>query len=91
MKKIFVEPKIQRIDLNLKENIAASGGSTASYHVLVDSMFTCTLQNTGEYMLNLMMQNKLDLIETCKVYVNSNAKIYGALIPEEEANRFLGR
>lgn len=91
MKKAFVEPKIKRIELNLKENIAISNEGTASYHVLVGDMFTCTLQNTGQYMMDLMMSGKFDLIETCKVYINSNARIYGKLIPEEEVHSLIGR
>lgn len=91
MKKIFVEPRIKRIELNLKENIASSNQGAVSYHVLADNLFTCTLQNTGELMMDLMNAGRHDLIETCKVYLNSNARIYGKLIPEEEVNSFLGR
>lgn len=91
MKKAFVEPKIKRIELNLKENIASSNEGAVSYHVLVGDMFTCTLQNTGEFLMNLLQAGKYDLIETCKVYINANARIYGKLIPEEEVHSLIGR
>lgn len=91
MKKIFVEPKIKRIELNLKENIASSNQGAVSYHVLVGDLFTCTLQNTGQFMMQLMLEGKHDLIETCKVYLNANARIYGKLIPEEEVHSLIGR
>ena len=90
MKKKFVEPKIKRIELNLNENIANSSQLMASYHVLISDLISCTLHNTGEFMMNLMMAGRFDLIETCKVYINPNARIFGALVPEDEARSFMG-
>ena len=49
MKKIFVEPSLRKIELNLSENIAESGTDMYGLHFL--SHYTrCTVQTTGKYM-----------------------------------------
>ena len=49
------------------------------------------LEGFGEFLMNLLQAGKYDLIETCKVYINANARIYGKLIPEEEVHSLIGR
>ena len=51
MKKRFVEPALHRIELNLRENIAASAGggeSTSGFgYYFTQSLFSCTIVTTG--------------------------------------------
>jgi hypothetical protein len=42
MKKVFVEPEMQIIELNLQENIAASTQESLGYYFTV-SLFSCTI------------------------------------------------
>ena len=56
MKKTFVEPAMHRIELNLRENIAASegpgsgsgSGVQAGYYFNVE-LLSCTIQTTGKF------------------------------------------
>lgn len=54
MKKRFVEPALHRIELNLRENIAASAGggeSTSGFgYYFMQSLFSCTIVTTGKYL-----------------------------------------
>ena len=45
MKKVFVEPEMHRIELNLQENIAASTQVTMGYLFRVD-LFNCYIVST---------------------------------------------
>lgn len=47
MKKVFVEPKMQIIELNLNENIAVSEQISMGYYFKV-TLFTCTIVETGK-------------------------------------------
>lgn len=51
MRKSFIDPEIKKIELNLKENIASSGGSGIAHRAFIlrmDSEASCTVQDTGE-------------------------------------------
>lgn len=45
MKKIFVEPSIRKIELNLSENIATSGMDSGGIHFM-SHYLECTIQDT---------------------------------------------
>ena len=48
MKKVFVEPEMQIIQLNLQENIAASTQASMGYYFMV-SLFNCHIVTTKKY------------------------------------------
>ena len=48
MKKVFVEPDMQKIELNLRENIAVSQQVNMGYYFTV-SLFSCFIVSTGKY------------------------------------------
>ena len=94
MKKVFVEPKMQRIELNLRENIAASGGPEedpdSSIHIKLLSetwnVTGCTVQYTGKLIFNC---NESDL-QSCIVR-NINTRSAGSFLPLEEALPYIRR
>lgn len=48
MRKPFVEPTIKRIELNLRENIASSGGMmTIPFRLKSQDQYSCTVEETG--------------------------------------------
>ena len=47
MKKVFIEPEMQKIELNLRENIAASQEVNMGYYFTV-SLFSCNIVSTGQ-------------------------------------------
>lgn len=89
MKKKFVEPQMKRIELNLTENIAASG--YVYYKVMSGDIITCHLFNTQAFYIDLYMAGRQDLIDTCKLYMvegESKSRSIG-LIPESEVLKYL--
>ena len=77
MKKVFVEPNIKKIELNMRENIAASSVNIMGYYFLVD-LFDCSIKDTGKYYGEYTREEA----ETCKI--NMAAKIGGgSIVPEE--------
>ena len=82
MKKVFVEPNIKKIELNMRENIAASSSEIAGYYFQVD-LFGCSIQDTGKYYGEYTREEA----ETCRI--SSKAKIGGGVIvPEEEVRKY---
>lgn len=83
MKKIFVEPALHRIELNLRENIAASGdpGSdpviSMGYYFNV-SLFGCTIQSTNKYVGEVTEE------EAVVCLVANGARALGMIIPRED-------
>ena len=74
MKKTFFEPEMQKIELNLRENIATSEtGSDMYVKVLQASYFTCTVHGTGKLIFNC---SELDL-KSCTVYGSAGAAVWG--------------
>lgn len=59
MKKMFTEPQIQRIELNLNENIASSM-SVFPFVFKMYSYSTCTVWETGKYMYEGLSQSEWD-------------------------------
>ena len=72
MKKVFVEPRIKRIELNLNENIANSSGREPAY--IVWSGQECHIYNTkftlGDVDAGLVTPEQLG---NCVIYVDGNA------------------
>ena len=74
MKKTFFEPEVQKIELNLRENIATSEtGSDMFVKVLQANYFSCTVQRTGKLIFNC---TEADL-KTCTVYGSAGAAAWG--------------
>lgn len=48
MKKVFIEPEMQKIELNLRENIAASQEISMGYYFKV-TLFSCTIVSTNKF------------------------------------------
>lgn len=86
MKKVFVEPKMKRIELNLKENIASSVQVSMGYYFLV-TLFNCTIQNTGK-----KLSDGVTEAEAVACIINANAKIGGGIIvPQNEIRPYFRR
>ena len=57
MKKVFVEPEMKIIELNLYENIAASTQISMGYYFLT-SLSGCHIVNTGKYVGEIVDENE---------------------------------
>ena len=73
MKKIFVEPKIKRIELNMKENIASSYVYQMGYYFKT-GLFGCFIVETGKKVDKVTEEEA----EICKI--NPNVKIGGGVV-----------
>lgn len=75
MKKVFIEPKIKKIELNIKENIANSGGGSSGPAYLVFSNSSCFIVDTGFTMKDVdagkVTAGQLDSSK-CVFYLNDN-------------------
>ena len=83
MKKVFLEPEVKRIELNLRENIATSSdpGGALFVKVLQSDYFSCKVQATGKLIFHC---NEEDL-QSCTVYSTSSATwSFGKTFPIEE-------
>jgi len=78
MKKVFVEPEMKKIELNLKENIAVSG-EVIGYHFL-QFMTKCTIQYTD---FTIYHEFSDDQVAGCLIYANE-ASTYGTVVTQEE-------
>lgn len=77
MKKEFVEPKLKRIELNMKENIASSMQSNMGYYFTY-TLFTCTIVTTGKMVGDVKEKDA----EPC--IISPMARIGGVIVPAEE-------
>ena len=78
MKKVFVEPKMKRIELNMKENIASSMEYNMGYYFTY-SLFQCTIVTTGKYIGGVSEAEA----EVCKM--STRVRIGGGtVVPVEE-------
>lgn len=82
MKKEFVEPKLKRIELNMKENIASSVQISMGYYFNV-SLFRCTIQSTGKFVGDVTEQEA----EVCLVSTRSRIG-GGMIIPVDEVRPY---
>lgn len=80
MKKEFVEPKVKRIELNMKENIASSLEYTMGYYFTY-GLFDCTIVTTGKKVGNVTQE------EAAPCMINPNARIGGGTIVSEKEVR----
>ena len=82
MKKIFVEPALHRIELNLRENIAASeGGGNQEVNMgyyFTTTLFTCTIVTTGKTVGQVTEKEA----EVC--LVSSNTRSLRMFYPRED-------
>ena len=77
MKKVFQEPDVRRIELNLRENIATSSQISMGYYFNV-SLFSCTIQTTGKFVGQVTEQ------EAAVCLVSNNMRSLGMIIHREE-------
>lgn len=79
MKKVFVEPEMQIIELNLHENIASSEQILVGYNFLT-LMLTCTVVYTGKTVWQVTETEA----EGCAVYASAKARSITMFYPREE-------
>ena len=92
MKKIFIEPEMHVIELNISENIAASEPvGSLLIHVSADSEFTCQVTATAFiweiYMDQTGTTKQQATNNGCYVYssgATTYGRSYGKLIPIED-------
>ena len=77
MKKVFLEPEMRKIELNLRENIATSSQISMGYYFNV-TLFSCTIQSTNKFVGQVTEQ------EAAVCLVSANARSLGMIIPREE-------
>ena len=79
MKKVFVEPEMQIIELNLHENIAASGQTIIGYNFLTE-MFTCNVVYTGKKIFEVTQEEA----NLCAVYAQAKSRSLMIFYPIEQ-------
>ena len=72
MKKVFVEPKIRRIELNMKENIANSEDKQMVYVLQSEMTQMCLIQDTKYNYLDVWMHRVEEAeLASCATYINT--------------------
>lgn len=79
MKKVFVEPEMHRIELNLQENIATSNQQVSMGYYFNVSLWACTIQSTGRKLSEGVTEKEA---EPCLVITVMRS--LGMIIPREE-------
>ena len=73
MKKTFFEPEMQKIELNLRENIAASEQDGHMYvKVMQADYFSCKVHNTGKLIFYCTEED----LKSCTVYGSAAASTW---------------
>ena len=80
MRKVFVEPEMKKIELNLSENIATSKVIEEGF-IFYYQWDSCTLQETGKTLEEATFAE----MKTCKV--KEGEKILGGTVVSEEIVR----
>ena len=89
MKKVFVEPEMQVIELNLQENIAASGQTLIGYNFLSEMLY-CPIVYTGKYITDVISGNlTLEEANQCAVYAQTRSIM--RFYPKEEVLPYFRR
>lgn len=83
MKKVFVEPEMRKIELNLSENIATSVEQSMGYLFFV-TLFSCTIQDTGK----LLIQDQVTEAEAENCRINANARVAGRIVPQKDVRPY---
>lgn len=94
MKKVFVEPKMNRIELNLKENIASSITIQGYCFHGHDMLGQCDVHETGYNIGKLVSYYPTDymyLLASCVADGSSDLHGNETIIPEETVMRYIGR
>ena len=85
MKKIFVEPSMKKIELNLSENIAESAGVVINGFYFNHEFLACTVQYSGKRLSEGIPDDKL-----LECFASSGANTRGRiLVPEEKVRMYL--
>lgn len=88
MKKLFIEPKMKRIELNIKENIASSGGGQ---HIVdcVDAsdMINCFITGTEFKLFTLPQDIAAAILAQCTVYQSASEE---TVVSVDEAMKYMG-
>ena len=91
MKKVFVEPEMHKIELNLQENIAASGQTIIGYNFLSEMLF-CPIVYTGKYITDVASGNlTMEEANKCAVYAQTKARSLMRFYPKEEVLPYFRR
>ena len=83
MKKVFVEPEVKKIELNMRESIAASG-DILGYH-FITTMRGCSIQDTGFFIWDDFQDSQ---VASCLIYA-SEASEFGTVVPEAKVRRYM--
>jgi hypothetical protein len=78
VKKVFVEPDMQKIELNLRENIASSTEVNMGYYFTTD-LFSCTIVTTGK-----RLSDGVTLEEAAACLFSSRTRSIMRFYPREE-------
>ena len=89
MKKVFVEPEMQIIELNLHENIAASGQTIIGYNFLSEMLF-CPIVYTGKFITDVA-NGTLTMAEANKCAVYAQTRSLMRFYPIEEVRPYFRR
>lgn len=86
MKKRFVEPAMRRIELNLRENIAASTPTTQLLVDFATQAYLCPVVDSGKFAHEVFdTEEHKALASNCLTYVQNRR--LGATVPLEEVLR----
>lgn len=77
MKKAFIEPEMQRIEIDLRENIAASVQAGIGYYFYV-TLFSCTIMETGKYV------GQVSESEAAGCLISMAGRSIGTIVPVAE-------
>lgn len=93
MKKIFVEPQMVRIELNMDENIATSDNGKLGLILLQEQSYpiNCYVQHTGVLLLQIGTLTE-EQINSCMGFISSSgSKSRMAVIPKSEIGLYYNR
>ena len=94
MKKVFVEPEMHRIELNLQENIATSI-TTSDFVSFYSQAYVCTVVTTNKYYDDPTLTFMEVVTKGCTSYSNTYSFRGGQngvdKVPLEEFRRYFGR
>ena len=88
MKKVFIEPQIKKIELNLKENIADSSILVDGFRVRHEDMYNCVIVDTGFTIWGIGGSTQ-ERIEFCRGRGMSGSRSREVIVPEEEVMKYL--
>ena len=89
MKKVFVEPEIKKIELNLSENIAQSGTNQGTDEIGFHFWYhwtNCTVQYSNKFITQGVPESEL---WACYADESTMRMRGGMIVPEETVRRYM--